>query len=165
MDYYSVGFLKSNSGKKGEGMPVVRNPQYYFKEGFCWTNVLNPQARLLKTKLKVKSVNDVGSMSLSSIIDKIPDFYFVILLNSDVLFDYYREFLNITVNIQINDIRQLPIIIPSEEQLRKYKTLFDEIIVFKKQEFNSIIDEITSENKIKTKEFQLNKLVNKLYGI
>ena len=146
-------------------MPVVRNPQYYFKEGFCWTNVLNPQARLLKTKLKVKSVNDVGSMSLSSIIDKIPDFYFVILLNSDVLFDYYREFLNITVNIQINDIRQLPIIIPSEEQLRKYKTLFDEIIVFKKQEFNSIIDEITSENKIKTKEFQLNKLVNKLYGI
>ena len=161
----NVGFLKSNSGKKGEGMPVVRNPQYYFKEGFCWTNVLNPQARLLKTKLKVKSVNDVGSMSLSSIIDKIPDFYFVILLNSDVLFDYYREFLNITVNIQINDIRQLPIIIPSEEQLRKYKTLFDEIIVFKKQEFNSIIDEITSENKIKTKEFQLNKLVNKLYGI
>ena len=69
------------------------------------------------------------------------------------------------MNIQINDIRQLPIIIPSEEQLRKYKTLFDEIIVFKKQEFNSIIDEITSENKIKTKEFQLNKLVNKLYGI
>ncbi|AVM54583.1 Eco57I restriction-modification methylase domain-containing protein [Capnocytophaga sp. oral taxon 864] len=45
----NVGFLKSNSGKKGEGMPVVRNPQYYFKEGFCWTNVLNPQARLLKT--------------------------------------------------------------------------------------------------------------------
>ena len=146
-------------------MPVVRNPQYYFKEGFCWNNVLNPQARLLKTKLKVKSVNDVGSMSLSSIIDNIPDFYFVILLNSDILFDYYREFLNITVNIQINDIRQLPIIIPSEEQLRKYKTLFDEIIVFKKQEFNNIIDEITSENKIKTKEFQLNKLVNKLYGI
>ena len=161
----NVGFLKSNSGKKGEGMPVVRNPQYYFKEGFCWTNILNPQARLLKTKLKVKSVNDVGSMSLSSIIDNIPDFYFVILLNSDILFDYYREFLNITVNIQINDIRQLPIIIPSEEQLRKYKTLFDEIIVFKKQEFNSIIDKITSENKIKTKEIQLNKLVNKLYGI
>lgn len=104
-------------------------------------------------------------MSLSSIIDNIPDFYFVILLNSDILFDYYREFLNITVNIQINDIRQLPIIIPSEEQLRKYKTLFDEIIVFKKQEFNSIIDKITSENKIKTKEIQLNKLVNKLYGI
>ena len=161
----NVGFLKSNSGKKGEGMPVVRNPQFYFKEGFCWTNILNPQARLLKTKLKVKSVNDVGSMSLSSIIDKIPDFYFVILLNSDILFDYYRDFLNITVNIQINDIRQLPIIIPSQEQLEIYKKLFDEIIVIKKQEFNGIINEITFENRIKTKEFELNKLVNKLYGI
>ena len=159
MDYYSVGYLKSDPKARYQGY------LYYFREGFCWTNILNPQARLLKTKLKVKSVNDVGSMSLSSIIDNIPDFYFVILLNSDILFDYYREFLNITVNIQINDIRQLPIIIPSEEQLRKYKTLFDEIIVFKKQEFNSIIDKITSENKIKTKEIQLNKLVNKLYGI
>ena len=130
-------------------MPVVRNPQYYFREGFCWTNILNPQARLLKTKLKVKSINDVGSMSLSSIIENIPDFYFVILLNSNMLFDYYREFLNITVNIQINDIRQLPIIIPFQDQLKTYKVLFDEIVSIKKQEFNNTIDNITSENRIK----------------
>ena len=161
----NVGFLKSNSGKKGEGMPVVRNPQYYFKEGFCWTNILNPQARLLKTKLKVKSVNDVGSMSLSSIIDNIPDFYFVILLNSNILFDYYREFLNITVNIQINDIRQLPIIIPLQDQLETYKILFDEIVSIKKQEFNNTIDNITSENRIKPKEILLDTIVNELYGI
>ena len=146
-------------------MPVVRNPQYYFKEGFCWTNILNPQARLLKTKLKVKSVNDVGSMSLSSIIDNIPDFYFVILLNSNILFDYYREFLNITVNIQINDIRQLPIIIPLQDQLETYKILFDEIVSIKKQEFNNTIDNITSENRIKPKEILLDTIVNELYGI
>ncbi|WP_404981976.1 Eco57I restriction-modification methylase domain-containing protein [Capnocytophaga granulosa] len=161
----NVGFLKSNSGKKGEGMPVVRNPQYYFREGFCWTNILNPQARLLKTKLKVKSINDVGSMSLSSIIENIPDFYFVILLNSNMLFDYYREFLNITVNIQINDIRQLPIIIPFQDQLKTYKVLFDEIVSIKKQEFNNTIDNITSENRIKSKEELLDTMVNELYGI
>ena len=155
----NVGYLKTDPKARYQGY------QFYFREGFCWTNVLNPQARLLKTKLKVKSVNDVGSMSLSSIIDKIPDFYFVILLNSDILFDYYRDFLNITVNIQINDIRQLPIIIPTQEQLQIYKKLFDEIIVIKKQEFNSIIDDITFENRIKRKEFQLNKLVNELYSI
>ena len=63
----SVQFLKTNSGKKGEGMPVVRNPQFYFREGFCWNNVLNPKARLLKAKLKLASVNDVGSMSLMPI--------------------------------------------------------------------------------------------------
>lgn len=146
-------------------MPVVRNPQYYFREGFCWTNILNPQARLLKTKLKVKSINDVGSMSLSSIIENIPDFYFVILLNSNMLFDYYREFLNITVNIQINDIRQLPIIIPFQDQLKTYKVLFDEIVSIKKQEFNNTIDNITSENRIKSKEELLDTMVNELYGI
>jgi hypothetical protein len=37
----NVRFLKENSGKKGEGMPVVRNQQFYFKEGFCWNNVLS----------------------------------------------------------------------------------------------------------------------------
>ena len=104
-------------------------------------------------------------MSLSSIIENIPDFYFVILLNSNILFDYYREFLNITVNIQINDIRQLPIIIPFQDQLETYKVLFDEIVSIKKQEFNNTIDNITSENRIKSKEELLNTMVNELYGI
>ena len=104
-------------------------------------------------------------MSLSSIIENIPDFYFVILLNSNMLFDYYREFLNITVNIQINDIRQLPIIIPFQDQLKTYKVLFDEIVSIKKQEFNNTIDNITSENRIKSKEELLDTMVNELYGI
>ena len=82
-----------------------------------------------------------------------------------MLFDYYREFLNITVNIQINDIRQLPIIIPFQDQLKTYKVLFDEIVSIKKQEFNNTIDNITSENRIKSKEELLDTMVNELYGI
>ena len=152
----NVGFLKTNSGKKGQGMPVVRNPQYYFKEGFCWTNILNPNARLLKAKLKQKSVNDVGSMSLSSIIDKVPNYYLITLLNSNILFDYYREFINVTVNIQINDIRQLPIIIPNQAVLEKIKLLFDEIVELKKQNYNDKINDI---------EMKINNIVNILYGI
>ena len=58
----NVGFLKTDPKARYQGY------MYYFKEGFCWTNILNPQARLLKAKLKHKSVNDVGSMSLSSIV-------------------------------------------------------------------------------------------------
>jgi len=137
-------------------MPVVRNPQYYFKEGFCWTNILNPNARLLKAKLKQKSVNDVGSMSLSSIIDKVPNYYLITLLNSNILFDYYREFINVTVNIQINDIRQLPIIIPNQAVLEKIKLLFDEIVELKKQNYNDKINDI---------EMKINNIVNTLYGI
>ncbi len=55
----NVGFLKTNSGKKGEGMPVVRNPQFYFKEGFCWSDI---NTTFLKCRKKQKSINDVKSL-------------------------------------------------------------------------------------------------------
>lgn len=118
----NVGFLKADPKARYQGY------MYYFREGFCWTNILNPQARLLKAKLKYKSVNDVGSMSLSSIVNEVPNYFIVTLLNSELLFDYYREFINVTVNIQINDIRQLPIIIPNKNELLKCKILFDVFI-------------------------------------
>lgn len=44
--------------------------------------------------------------------------YIIALLNSNLIFDFYREFINCSVNIQINDIRQVPIIIPSTSQLK-----------------------------------------------
>ncbi|MFC2471740.1 MAG: Eco57I restriction-modification methylase domain-containing protein, partial [Lachnoanaerobaculum gingivalis] len=127
----NVQFLKTNSGKKGVGMPVVRNPQFNFKEGFCWNNVLNPKARLLKVKMKSASVNDVGSMSLSTLLENIPNYYLVCVLNSDFIFDYYREFINCTVNIQINDIRQIPIIIPTKESLKIISKTFQKAIDLK----------------------------------
>jgi uncharacterized ubiquitin-like protein YukD len=142
-------------------MPVVRNPQYNFKEGFCWTNVLNPQARLLKAKLKTKSVNDVGSMSLCSLDPElIPNYYLVILLNSVLLFDYYREFINCTVNIQINDIRQLPIRIPSKQQIEEILPLFCRAVDIKKNNKNI---KINDEKELLETEKKINEFVNKLY--
>ncbi len=137
-------------------MPVMRNPQFYFKEGFCWNNLLNPNARLLKVKLKQASVNDVGSMSLISN-TKLPNSFFVSLLNSNLLFDYYREFINCTVNIQINDLRQIPIIIPTKEQLEQICELFNNIYAEKQTSIdNSII--LNLENK-------MDELVKTLYSI
>ena len=141
-------------------MPVVRNPQYYFKEGFCWTNILNPQARLLKVKRKEKSVNDVGGMSLSSIVNLVPNNLIIALLNSEFLFDYYREFINVTVNIQINDVRQLPIMIPEQVELLKFNMLFDDIVEVKNQEH---LDMSVRNLKILDLESKLNKLVINLY--
>ena len=101
-------------------------------EGFCWNNVLNPKARLLKTKLKLASVNDVGSMSLMPIMAEVSSKFIIGLLNSNLIFDYYREFVNCTVNIQINDIRQIPIVIPQREQLKVFESLVDKAISIKK---------------------------------
>lgn len=151
----TVRFLKTNSGKKGEGMPVVRNPQFYFREGFCWNNLLNPNARLLKVKLKGESVNDVGSMSLYAI-DPLSNKFIVALLNSNVLFDYYREFINCSVNIQINDIKQLPIIIPTKEFASLIESLADKAIK-KKQK---LVD-----NDLAFIEEEIEDLIKTLYSI
>jgi len=165
MSFFTLQFLKTNSGKKGEGMPVFRNPQYYFKEGFCWTNILNPQARLLKTKIKSKSVNDVGSMSLFSIHKDIPNYYLVVLLNSELMFDYYREFINCTVNIQINDIRQLPIYIPSIKDLVYCNDLYQKVLKIKINKYNENNINKNSKDDINKIEAKLDEFVRKLYQI
>ena len=40
--------------------------------------------------------------------------------------------MNCTINIQINDIRQIPIVIPQKEQLKVFESLVDKAINIKK---------------------------------
>ena len=138
---------------------------FFFKEGFCWTNVLNPHAKLIKCRLKAKTINDVGSMSLYSANDRIPDYYLVSIINSIMLFNYYRQFINNSVNVQINDLRQLPIIIPNEKQLSEFKFLFDEAIKVKKLQFSNQITKEEAEEKLNPIQEQLDKMVYKFYGL
>jgi len=138
---------------------------FYFKEGFCWTNVLNPHAKLIKCRLKGKTINDVGSMSLCTANDKIPDYYLVSIINSIMLFDYYRQFINNSVNVQINDLRQLPIIISSEKQLSEFKYLFDNAVKIKKLQFSNQITKEEAEEKLNLIQEQLDKMVYKLYSL
>ncbi|MDD5689750.1 MAG: DNA modification methylase, partial [Caldisericia bacterium] len=136
---------------------------FYFKEGFCWTNVLNPNAMMIKCKLKSKTVNDVGSMSLYSYFKKTPEFYLVCLINSTFLFKYYRTFINSSVNIQINDLRQLTIIIPTKQQLSEFKELFDEAVKIKKMQFSNQITKKESILRLNQIQKQLDKMVYDLY--
>lgn len=160
----SVDWLKSHSGHSGAGMPVVRNPQFYFRNGFCWTNVLNPNSTYFKCRLKDTTVNDVGSMSLydeSGLGDK----YFVLSLNSYLHFKVLREFFNNTVNIQMNDIRKLPIKIPTEKELKAFNKKFDECLAIKKEYFAGEIDRAEMNAQLRPIETEIDEMVNKLYGI
>lgn len=114
------------------------------KEGFCWNNLLNPNARLLKVKLKGESVNDVGSMSLYTT-NILSNKYIVALLNSNILFDYYREFINCSVNVQINDIKQLPIIIPTKSLASSIELWADKAIKKKQESANENLEPIEVE--------------------
>ena len=113
--------------------------------------------------MKTASVNDVGSMSLSTIYPQTPNYYFISLLSSDLLFDYYRDFLNCTVNVQINDIRQMPILIPNPKQLDDIKAVFSRLYKLKKDQYTLYSAEC--QNEIDKLEMQMNVLVNELYTV
>jgi len=139
--------------------------QFYFREGFCWTNVLNPNARLIKARLKDKSVNDVGSMSLYVIVNYLNTKFIICILNSNLLFDYYRTFINYSVNIQINDIRQLPIVIPTPEQLKEFELIFDRAKRVQEEKFSGKISEEEAEERLEEIQKELDEKVLKLYGL
>ena len=105
-----VQFLKTNSGKKGAGMPVVRNPQFYFREGLCWSDI---NTKFLKCRKKEKSIHDVKSMSIFGACELLSEDYIITLINSTFISHYVDNFVNNTQTFQINDARQLPIIIPT----------------------------------------------------
>jgi len=130
-------------------------------EGFCWNNNLNPQARLLKTRLKSASVNDVGAMALYPCI--INSAFYTLLLNSNLVFDYYREFINCTVNIQINDIRQIPIVLPNSQQLERVQELVNDII--ERIKLNFMRKSETTITVASDFQYRVDKFVNRLYGI
>ncbi len=161
----NVEFLRKNSGKKGEGMPVVRNPQFNFKEGFCWNGVLNPNSRLIKCRIKEKTIHDVASMSLTSIYNGTSDKFFVALLNSNFAFNFLRKYINSTVGIQINDIRQLPVIIPTPAQLAGLEAIFDNAMQVKLAYFGQKISPEKHEYECEKIQAMLDSAVEKLYNL
>ena len=88
----TVRFLKTNSGKKGEGMPVVRNPQFYFREGFRWSAINGTRSTNdLKFCYKSKSVNDVQGMSLCCATEAITSQYITAICNADLLVNILKD--------------------------------------------------------------------------
>lgn len=149
----NVHFLKTNSGKKGIGMPVVRNPQFYFKEGFCWTDI---NSTFLKSRLKDKGIFDVVSMTLFTQ-TSIPDWYYVCLINTKFISYYVQSFINNTSHFQINDARQLPIVVPSSKDLEYLKKCFNQAFICKKSDVN--------QNDLLKVEKNIEEYVQNLYKI
>lgn len=150
-----VEFLKTDPRARYQGH------LFYFREGFCWTDV---NSTYLKARLKKSGVFDVLSMSLFTQVD-IPDWYFVSMINSRLISFYVDNFINNTSHFQINDARQLPIIIPSKENLKAFEALFNNAVEIKiAQSVVQISDEET-ETKLFDIQKQVDEKINKLYRI
>ena len=154
----AVSVLSTDAAARWQGY------QFFFRNGFCWSDVLNPNSSYVKCRLKGQSVNDVKSMSLYDE-SGLGDRYLVLIINSYLNFKVLREFINSTVAIQINDIRKLPIKIPSEKELKAFNKKFDECLAIKREYFSGEIDRSEMNARLRPIETEIDEMVNRLYGI
>lgn len=76
-----------------------------------------------------------------------------------------REFFNGTVNVQMNDIRKLPVKIPSDTELTAFDDKFDECLAIQHRYFNGEIEKAQAREELKPIEDEIDEMVNQLYGI
>ena len=144
----------------------VRNSKFYFKPGVCWIFTLNETSEYLKARLREAGVFDVNAKSLFvEESDLISEKFLVCLLNSYFVFIYKKTFINNTSAFQINDARQLPVVIPTKEQLAKFEMLFDKAseIKFRQYEGNSATQDILAD--LDKLQDEVNEEVLLLYGL
>lgn len=141
---FAIAWTKDNvTTLKTDPKARYQGHKFYFREGFCWIDV---NSTYLKARLKGKGIFDVLSMSLFTQ-SPIPDSFFVILINSEFISFYVDNFLNNTSHFQINDARQLPIIVPNQIQIDKANEIVERAVKMKKSgcgedEFKKLQEEV-----------------------
>lgn len=143
-------------------MPVVRNSQFYFKKGICWSDV---SSEFIKCRKNNKSIYDVKSMSLFSNTFLVNDKFIISLINSNFIGKYIKHFINSTVSFQINDARQIPIVIPTKQQLLDFENIFDKAYVLQQKKFQSLISESQAKEQLAYIQEILDSKVLALYEI
>jgi hypothetical protein len=155
----SVAELKESSAAR------FQNPQFYFKPGVCWILTLNEQSEYLKARLRDAGVFDVNAMSMFVTNNLISEKFLVCLLNSYTIFLYKRNFINSTSAFQINDARQLPIVIPSSTQIAEFEALFDKANQVKKAQYENSLSNAELGHKLNDIQTELDSMVANLYGV
>ena len=132
-----------------------------YREGFCWIDV---NSTYLEARLKGNGVFDVLSMTLFTM-TQIPDWYYVSIINSELISLYVDNFINNTSHFQINDARQLPIVVPSEVVLTSCKAIVDNAIAVKKRLFKGEISPETADHLLTELQLRLDGNIIDLYMI
>ena len=104
-------------------------------------------------------------MSMYGLLDTVPEYFIIGIINSTFMSYYVDTFINNTQTFQINDARQIPLVIPNKKQLSQFKNIYDKAIDIKKQQFSSEISVEISDDLLELIQQQLDKLVEELYFI
>ena len=134
----NVQFLKTDPKARYQGY------SFYFREGLCWSDI---NTTFLKCRKKEKSIHDVKSMSIFGVSDLVEEDYIITLINSTFISYYVDNFVNNTQTFQINDARQLPIVIPQKEENEQAIKFVTKAIRIKKGDVlaNESLDTIQKE--------------------
>jgi hypothetical protein len=88
----------------------------FFRDGLTYN--IHARGVLLKCKLLRNCVFDAGASFLATSADSIAPEYLLCLLNSHVISFFIKKFRNNTWH-ELNDIRQVPVVIPTAEQNKR----------------------------------------------
>ena len=96
---------------------------------------------------------------------KLPDWYFVSLINTEFISLYVDNFINNTSHFQINDARQLPVIIPDNETYNQIKRIASDSISTKKELLSSTHNTVQAEEMMSGLQKELDQIIINLYKI
>jgi len=111
--------------------------------------------RLYKNKYRIESTR-LKNWEYSA-----AGFYFVTIC----IKNREHDFVNSTQTFQINDARQLPIVVPAAKQLSAFETLFQEAYQIKLNQFAAKSSSKDAEEKLNEIQNKLDTMVYQLYGL
>jgi hypothetical protein len=144
----SINKLKDDSGA------YLRNVRHYFTEGIF---IPSGGAGIPTIRLTEPAVID-GSGAIYTPVDEqiVSSKYLTGLLNSSLIEYLIEEFINGTVNTEIQDIRHVPVVIPEKENKKEIEGLVDEAVKARRNEIDTDIENI---------EKRIDDVVEKIYGV
>lgn len=126
-DGFEIRNFKDDRGKQRS---VIRNPRFYFKEAMTWSLITSGGFSIRYRE--VGSIHDVSGMSAFTY-DHDRLMYLLGLMSTKVA-NYVFKMLNPTINLQIGDFNNFPVLLSDNERVIE---LVEENISIAKQEWNS----------------------------
>lgn len=129
----SVAFLFQNSGRKETRMPVVRNADLYFTAGITWS--LHANHVPVKARFQEPCVFDAGGSRLTPPPRQLSAQAFLAVVNSDIFSFFLKKFVKHNQDVEMNDMRAMPFVIPTAAQSRRLSELAQRAMEAKRCEF------------------------------
>jgi hypothetical protein len=129
----NVMWLFENSGRPEPKMPVIRNAHLYFTGGVTWSLHANHVA--VKARFQQPCVFDASGSRLTPFKSLMGAGPFLAIMNSDVFSYFLKKFIKHNQDVEINDIRMMPVVVPTKTQERGLKELAERAMEAKRLTF------------------------------